>query len=61
MDEFYDVGKYMKNAFEFIGGKSGTNNIIYLNKPQDMRNFQFNFQMQGNISMMRILKKYVII
>lgn len=43
MDEFYDVGKCMKNAFEFIGGKSGTNNIIYLNKPQDIEEFSVQF------------------
>lgn len=43
MDEFYDVGKYMKNAFEFIGEKSGTNNIIYLNKPQDIEEFSVQF------------------
>lgn len=43
MDEFYGVGKCMKNAFEFIIEKSGTNNIIYLNKPQDIEEFSVRF------------------
>lgn len=43
MDEFYGVGKCMKNAFEFIIEKSGTNNIIYLNKPQDIEGFSVRF------------------
>lgn len=43
MDEFYGVGKCMKNAFEFIIEKSGTNNIIYLNKPQDIEEFSARF------------------
>lgn len=43
MDEFYVVGKCKKNVFDFIIEKSGTNNIIYLNKPQDIEEFSVRF------------------
>lgn len=43
MDEFYVVGKCMKNTFEFIIERSEMNNIIYLNKPQDIEDFSVQF------------------